>query len=223
MTISPTATPDLPSTTIPATALYVAQADPTLAERALASDLPSPAKLALLYVLCHPIGALVQREDLADVHPSIAEHLDEALGELVDGRWLLTVPAGERCCRAERFQLRLHDHDRDDLPSRVPHVGAGIAGGGSNGGAGGGASVTDLGVGVTGCPATTAATAADLAGPRGARGCGPSGATTAARSSGSSCSTSTATAAAMAAPPNARRAAASGKTAAATPPAATAP
>jgi len=125
VTISPSAAPDIPPTAIPATPLYVSQVDPTLAERALASDLPSPAKLALLYVLCHPIGALVQRQDLADVHPSIAEHLDEALRELVDGRWLMTVPAGERRCRAERFQLRLDDEDRDDPPSRVINVAGG--------------------------------------------------------------------------------------------------
>jgi hypothetical protein len=149
VTISPTAAPDLPPTAIP-TLLYVSEVDPTLAERALASDLPSPAKLALLSVLCHPIGALVQREDLAEVHPSIAEHLDEALGELVDGHWLMTVPAGERCCRAQRFQLRLHDHDQHDPPSRVPHVGGGVAGGGGGVAGGGGdddAPVTHLGAG----------------------------------------------------------------------------
>ena len=134
-TAAPTAAPDVPPTTrptSPATLRYVCQADPTLAQRALTSDLTSPAKLALLHVLCHPIGAPVARQDLADAHPSIAEHLDQALHELVDGHWLSTVPAGEPPCRADWFQLRPDDEDlenledQDDTPPRGTHLAPGV-------------------------------------------------------------------------------------------------
>lgn len=119
MTISPTV--------IPGQSLYVSQLDPKLAERALASDLTSPAKLALLYVLCHPVGTLVARDDLADVYPSVAQHLNAVLDEVVDARWLVTVPAGEPPCCAEGFQLRPdEDPGQDAAPPRVTHLGAGV-------------------------------------------------------------------------------------------------
>jgi hypothetical protein len=54
----------------------------------------------------HEQNQLVERDDLAGVHPSVAEYLDEVLDELVDARWLVIVPTG--------------------APPRITHLGAGV-------------------------------------------------------------------------------------------------
>jgi hypothetical protein len=89
-------------------------------------QLSCAAKLAARHLLIRP-ASIVTRDELAGIHPSVAEHLDEVLHQLDRYGLLATVPAGHRPCTASQFQLRQdRDSEADQLDAwafNVPPLG----------------------------------------------------------------------------------------------------
>ena len=82
--------------------------EPELLDLVLHHDeLSLGAKTILLFVLAQPRGRVITRAELERLGgDATSQRLDGLLHELVDARWLMTVPAEERPCCADGFQLR---------------------------------------------------------------------------------------------------------------------